>query len=185
MMKQQHVFTQIPDYVLGLLPTSEQLQVERHTRTCPDCSLALQQESGIGPLVRSSLAAASQPPANLRQFMPRIAPKPSLWQKVGFSLSWQRQLAPLTLILLLFIGSLAFNLLEGRDAWTNPLPTALAVTATLTDEPTATLTETRAEQTMKAVQTAVSTIPSHPDSTATPAPNPTPIAALAPQITAN
>lgn len=184
-MKEQHVFTQIPDYVLGLLSTNEQLQVERHARLCPDCSLALQQESAVGQLVRSSLAAATQPPANLRQFMPSITPKLGLWEKVGFSLSWRRQLAPLTLILLLFIGSLAFNLLEQRGVWVNPSPTALAVTATLTDEPTSTLTETRAEQTMKIIPTAVSTVPSHPDNTATPAPNPTPIAALAPQITAN
>lgn len=171
-----HILNQIPDYVLDLLPQGERQQVEQHTLTCADCRLRLRRESELGPLVRATLATAAQPPANLRQFMP--LPKPSFWQTLGISMTWQKQLLPLTVVLLLFVGGFGVFLSEQQGGWTNPTPTSLAVTATMTDSPTAVLTETRAEQTMKLGPTAVSTIASQPKIAATPAPIPTPIAAL-------
>jgi hypothetical protein len=176
-MKQQHVHRQIPDYVLGLLPQKEQQQVDQHTLVCADCRLALRREQELGQLVHSTLAAATQPPVNLRQFMPAIPRKSH--QTWAFPLGWQRPLVPLTLVLFLLVGSLSFYLQGQRRLWLNPTPTSLAITATLTDSPTATITETRAEQTVDLQVTAVP-ITSHiqPAITATPAPNPTPIAAL-------
>ena len=178
-MTQQHVHQQIPDYVLGLLPRKEQQHVDQHTLVCPDCCLALRHEQEWGQLVHSTLAAAAQPPANLRQFMPPAPQKSGQVPLWGFSLNWQRQLAPLTLVLFLLLGSLGFYLSEQRGLWQNPTPTALAITATLTDSPTATITETRSEQALNLRTTAVPPITHNPpEITATPAPNPTPVAAL-------
>lgn len=186
MMTRQHVHQQIPDYVLGLLSRSEQQQVDQHTLACPDCRMALRREQEVGQLLHDALTTAAQPPANLRQFMPAIPHKARTTNLWGFSLNWQQQLVPLTMILFLLLGSLGFYLSEQRGLWLNSTPTALAITATLTDSPTATITETRPEQALNLritpalskVETAVPTNPSPPKITATPAPNPTPIAAL-------
>ena len=191
MMKQQpHVTKQIPDYVLGLLSAEEHLRVERHTLTCADCRLALRHEGEVGRRVQATLAAAGQPPADLRQFMPAVPAKAAFRPKwrlpaTAFSLAWPQQLVPLTVILLLLASSLSLYLSEQRGVWTNPSPTSLAVTATMTDIPTATITETRGEQTTKMAKTAVATTPSQPEIVATPAPIPTPIAALPINLTSN
>lgn len=177
MMTQQHVHQQIPDYVLGLLPRQKQQQVEQHTLACPACRVALRHELELSQLVRTTLAAA-QSPANLRQFMPPIPQKSQPIRLFDFSLNWQRQLAPLTLVLFLLLGSAGIYLSQQHGLWQNPTPTALAITATLTDSPTATITETRSEQALNLRSTAVPTNPIQPNITATPAPNPTPIAAL-------
>ena len=177
-MTQQHIQQQIPDYVLGLLPRSEARQVDQHTLVCTDCRQALRQEQELGQLIHGTLAAAAQPPANLRQFMPAVPQKAR--RPLGLALNWQPQLVPLTLVLFLLVGSLSFYLREQRGLWFDSTPTALAITATLTDSPTATITETRAEGAANVQTTAVpAPIESHqPAITATPAPNPTPIAAL-------
>jgi hypothetical protein len=175
-MAQKHIHQQIPDYVLGLLPRHEQKQVEAHTLICQDCRLALRREADLGLLVKSTLTAASQPPANLRQFMPAVPAQKGFWPH--FSLSWQQSLVPLTLVLFMLIGSLGFYLSQQRGGLITPNPTALAITATLTDSPTATITETRIEQAFVPVATAVPGNAPQPEITATPAPNPTPIAAL-------
>ena len=174
-MTQQHVHQQIPDYVLGLLPQNEQQQVDRHTLACPDCRVALRQERELTQLVRTTLTAA-QPPTNLRQFMPPVPPKSRRIGLFYFSLNWPQQLAPLTLVLFLLLGSAGIYLSEQRGLWQNPTPTA--ITATLTDSPTATINETRSEQALNLRTTAVPTTANQPNITATPAPNPTPIAAL-------
>lgn len=190
MMKQQHVLHQIPDYVLDLLPQSERLQIERHTIHCSDCHLALRQESDVSAMVRGTLQAAARPPANLRQFMP------SPPQKRPFPfpyLTWQKQLAAVTVVLFMLLGSLGLYFSEQRGVWNNPSPTFFAATATMTDEPTTTLTQTRQEQAVEIVQTATSealntdipAAPSQPQIIATPAPNPTPIAALPVKMTTN
>ena len=177
-MKQQHIYQQIPDYVLGLLPRKEQQQVDQHTLVCVDCRLALQREREMGQLVHSTLTAATQPPTNLRQFMPPVSSKLKMGQRFGFSVNWQRQLAPLMLVLFLLLASFGFYLSEQRGLWQDPTPTAVAITATLTDSPTATITETRLEEGLTLQTTAVPTNTQQPIITATPAPNPTPIAAL-------
>lgn len=173
----QHIHQQIPDYVLGLLSQDEQQQVDQHTLACPDCRFALRQERELSQLVRTTLASA-QPPANLRQFMPPVPQKSRSLHLFDFSLDWKLQLAPLTLVLFLLLGSAGIYLSEQRSLWQNISPTALAITATLTDSPTATITETRSEQALNLQTTAVPTTANQPHITATPAPNPTPIAAL-------
>ena len=176
-MKQQHIHQQIPDYVLGLLSRKEQQQVDQHTLACPDCRVTLRHEQELSQLVHTTLAAA-QPPANLRQFMPPVPQKSRQTGLFNFSLNWQQQLVPLTVVLFLLLGSVGIFLSEQRGLWQNPTPTALAITATLTDSPTATITETRSEQALNLRTTAVPTTSNQLEITATPAPNPTPIAAL-------
>lgn len=172
----QHIQKQIPDYVLGLLSRSEAQQVDQHTLVCADCRRALRREHELGQLVHSTLAAAAQPPANLRQFMPAVPQKTR--RPFGLALNWQPQLVPLTLVLFLLLGSLSFYLRQQRGLWFDSTPTALAITATMTDSPTATMTETRVEQTVNLQTTAVPIHQNQPAVIATPAPNPTPIAAL-------
>ena len=176
-MRQTHIHQKIPDYVLGLLPRNEQKQVEAHTLICPDCRLALRRETELGLMVKATLTTAAQPPVNLRRFMPAVPTQKGFWSH--FSFNWQQSLMPLTLVLFLLVSSLGFYLTQQRAGLTTPHPTALAVTATLTDSPTATITETRIEQALVAPATAVPTEKvSQPAIVATPAPNPTPIAAL-------
>ncbi len=177
MMNQQHIQHKTADYALGLLSPSERRRVERHTMACADCRQALRRETEIGQLVGDTLAIAAQPPANLRQFMPTI-PQPGFWQRFKFALVWQRPLAPVALVVLLVLGSFGLYSSEQRGPWLNPSPTFLAATATMTDEPTMTLTQTRTEETAEISQTAVPSIPNPRQIVATPAPNPTPIAAL-------
>jgi anti-sigma factor RsiW len=174
----QHIHSQISDYVLGLLPWNEQQQVDQHTQGCADCRRALRQEQELGRLVHTTLAAAAQPPVNLRQFMPPVPQKSAPFQIFGVSLNWQQQLAPLMLVFFLLLGSVGFFLSEQRSLWRTTTPTALAVTATTTNSPTAAITETRLEETQQLVTTAVPHPNNQPTIIATPAPNPTPIAAL-------
>ncbi len=189
MMKQQHVLNQIPDYALDLLPQAERIQVEQHTMRCANCRAALRSETELGSMVRATLAAVTHPPTNLRRLMP--IRQPSFWQKLGFSLTWQRQLAPLVVFALLLLGSLGLYLSDQPAIWSNPSPTFLAATATMTDAPTATMTETRAEQVIVPVMTkvtentAVSTAPSSFPIAVTPAPNPTPITAVPAGLASN
>lgn len=189
MMKQQHVLNQISDYVLDLLPQAERLRVEQHTLSCANCHAALRNEAELGQMVRATLATMTQPPTNLRQLMP--ARQSGFWHKLGFSLTWQRQLAPLAAVALLLLGSLGLYLSGQPVIWNNPSPTFLAATATMTDAPTATITETRGEEvivpvlTKVAANTAVATASNLPQIAATPAPNPTPIAALPVKMTSN
>jgi len=184
MMNQQHIQHKLTDYALGLLSQNERQRIERHTLGCADCRQALRREVEVGQIMRDTLAVAVQPPVNLRPFMPAI-PQPGFWQRLRFALAWQRPLAPIALALLLVLGSFGLYLSDQRGAWLNPAPTFLAATATMTDEPTATLTQTRTEQTSGIVQTAVPIAPSPHHIAATPAPNPTPIAALPMRMTSN
>lgn len=174
----QHIHSQISDYVLGLLPQIEQQHVEQHTRICLDCRRALRQEQEVGRLVHSTLAAATQPPINLRPLMPPVPQKSPSIQIFGVVLNWRQQLAPLALALVLLLGSVGFFLSEQRGMWQTTTPTALAITATMTNSPTAAITETRLEQGQPLVTTAVPLPNDQPTISATPAPNPTPIAAL-------
>lgn len=172
-MNQEHVFTQIPDYVLDLLPRRERQRVEKHAAVCADCRQALQQESHIGSTVRHTILAATQPDrARLAQLMP---PPPVRRTRSFFHFIWQKQLAPVALFLLLLAGSLSLHLANKQQPlWQVPSPTMLAETATMTNAPTAT-----GRQTEKVVpaNTAVATTPQRPSLSATPAPIPTPIVA--------
>jgi anti-sigma factor RsiW len=170
-MNQEHVLNQIPDYILGLLTRQERLWVEQHTAVCNHCRQALHQESEISQLVRATLASAAQPSSlRLRQLMP--APPRSRWTWLTRH-HWPRQLAVATLLLSLIWGT--FSLYQQFTGAIVP-PDQLAATATMTQEPTMTLANAGQDRQEAVGGTAVPTLLI--EASATPAPVPTPIAAL-------
>ncbi|MEM7115579.1 MAG: anti-sigma factor [Chloroflexota bacterium] len=171
MLNQNHIHNQTSDYVLGLLSSTQRQQVESHAHHCPDCQEALQAEKQLAQTIRSTLHVATQPaPRRLRQLMPAI---PQQKTAVPWLQRYQKQLAPVALLLFLLLGSLGWNATQQTD-WRNPQPAFLALTATSTQAPTATATDL--PEAIEPTSTAVAEAPS--DQPVTPAPNPTPIAAL-------
>lgn len=169
-----HINTKLGDYVLDLLPQGERYEVERHVAHCPDCEAALASERAVGNLLRGTLNSVTQPEnGRLRQLMPAVpAPK----KRLILHLNWQRQLASVCVLLILLVGGIGwFESNQNRNVM--PLPTFVAITATYTTEPTLTNTATTVKSTAVPAETAVSANPA-PAFSATPPPNPTPIAAL-------
>ncbi|MCA9997156.1 MAG: zf-HC2 domain-containing protein [Anaerolineales bacterium] len=170
-MNHEQILQQIPDYALGLLPQVERQQVESHAQGCPRCQQALANEQRLGQLVRSTLHAATEPaPRQLRPFMPPIPRRqtPSLLH------GWQKQLAPIVLLLMLLLGGMGWNARQQSNGFSNN-PMLLVMTATTTNTPTVTATKAPPTQMPTSTAIAIST----DDHVATPAPNPTPLALLA------
>ena len=184
MMESKHVIHHISDYVLDLLPGPERQLVEQHAAVCAECRQALQRESQVGVVVQRTLAAVAEAaPARLRQLRPALPARPGglpFWR-----FTWPRQLAPLTLLLIVLLGSLSLHLFYRQPAWSSPSPTFLAVTATMTDEPTTT-TQAAGTRGVQAaalwVETAAAATPhhlaGHLATVVTPAPVATPVAAV-------
>lgn len=171
MLNQNHIHNQIPDYVLGLLPSTQQRQVESHANRCPDCQEALQAEQRLTQTIRATLHVATQPaPRRLRQLMPNI---PQQKTAVPWLQRYQKQLAPVAVVLFLLLGGFGWNATQ-QSTWDTPQPAILALTATSTQAPTATATDL--PKVIEPTSTAVAEAPSRQN--VTPAPNPTPIAAL-------
>ncbi|MBE2222049.1 MAG: zf-HC2 domain-containing protein [Anaerolineae bacterium] len=180
-----HVTHQIPDYVLNLLPRLEQQAVEQHTAVCSHCQRTLQAEREVGQMVRFTLQTATQPAnGRLAQFMPAV---PSHKQHKSFTMmGWQRQLAVVTLLVVIVMGS--FGMWNGRsqNIWGVASPTAtstLDATATIAQQQTIQAAETLAAETLGGTAVASPTIQAY--ITATPAPQPTPVAAIASSMTTN
>ena len=174
MIETSHINTKSSDYALDLLPRNERREVELHVAHCPDCAAVLASERAVGNLLRGTLNSVTQPEnGRLRQLMPAI---PTQKKRPVFSLTWQRQLASVCVLLILVVGGIGwFESNQNRSMM--PLPTFVAITATHTTEPTMTNTGTSVKSTAVPTVTAVSENPA-PAFSATPPPNPTPIAAL-------
>ena len=177
-MKHEQIAQQLPDYVLGLLPLSQRHDVERHTAVCPDCRQALQAERRLSLAVRSTLQSVTQPDGGR---LSQLMPKPPRRRSSFVQFIWQKQLAPVCL-LLLFLGSFGLRWSnEPSRGWLVPSATHLAITATYTSSPTATLSEATEAWPGKAetapISTRATTEPA-PALAITPAPIATPIAAL-------
>lgn len=136
---QQHPVALVSDYVLGLLDAEEQAQLERHVAHCPDCLEAMARERNLVAVVRSTVTSASRPnPARLAALRPEMTRK-----RAGrAAVSWQR-LAPVTMLLLLILSTLAVQLSGGdrplNDNLRGLLPATHTPTATATTQPTATI----------------------------------------------
>ncbi|MFQ5398954.1 MAG: anti-sigma factor family protein [Anaerolineae bacterium] len=170
-MNQPHVFIQVSDYVLGLLPPEERQQVEQHAAVCAQCRSEIGRERRMSRTVRAALSAATQPaPGRLAELMPP-APQRTGWR---LNFNWQRQLAPITLVLLLALGSLVLHFSARQQTWNPTSPTFLAATATLSHSPTATETETSRFFQAEPMTTAVAKAA---PMSATPVPIPAPIVA--------
>lgn len=180
-MNHEQILPQIPDYALGLLPPQERQQVENHAQSCPRCQKALAEEQQMGQLVRSTLHLVTEPaPRQLRPFMPPIprTQTPSLLR------GWQKQLAPVILLLML-LGGLGWNARQQTN-WSTNAPMLLVMTATTTNTPTPTqtgATATKSPPTQVPTSTAVAVSPQNRAAPhnrgAAPTPNPTPLALLA------
>jgi anti-sigma factor RsiW len=190
MMNHEHTLPLLSDYVLDLLPGGERRQVEQHAAECADCRQALQIERQVGGLVRATLQATTEPGygrlAQLRPAIPHRHPaQPDFWRQR------QRQLALVGLLLFLLTGALGLRYGNAPQGWQPPLPTHVAITATTTNEATATLAEVLTST--RLVETAVSTTTASPSASPTvqahindtPAPLPTPVAAARPPLAAN
>ena len=174
MIEPNHINTNLSDYVLDLLPRSEQREVEMHVAQCAECEAALASERAVGRLLRGTLSSVTQPDnKTLRQLMPT---PPTQRQRLSFHFTWQRQLASVCVLLILVIGGVGWYE-SNQNRSMVPLPTFVAITATYTSEPTSTNTATTEKATVEPTITAVSENPA-PAFSATPPPNPTPIAAL-------
>lgn len=189
-----HVTPQIPDYVLNLSPKMERQAVEQHTAVCGQCQKALRAERELGQMVRFTLQTATQPTnGRLAHLMPAI---PTQKQRRSFTMmGWQRQLAVVTMLVMILMGSMGVWNGRSQNIWGVPSPTTLAATATSTKDATATIAQqqtTQAEETVAAERLTVTAVASPPRKataqayiTATPAPQPTPVAAIVSSMTAN
>ena len=186
MMTHEELRQQLPDYALNLLPPGQLNLVERHIAGCSSCRQAVGREREVGYLVQNTINGLTQlDSGRLRALMPdppqkRRAP----WNHHG----WQRQFAPVMLILTLLFGAL----LTQRSGPSGGLPgfvtTAHAATATSTNTPTATavqaLTEKQAAQELVEMEPEInqdskpmpSNVLQHPANT--PEPLPTPLASV-------
>ncbi|NCF66817.1 MAG: hypothetical protein GWP61_12645 [Chloroflexi bacterium] len=190
MMTHDEVSRRIPDYVLGLLSHKQLRAVEHHVAQCVDCQQTLRRERKLSQLVRVTIDTATKPEAiRLRHLMPVVTRRQSVnW----FPQRWQKQLAPILLLILLTLGGLLLQRTLPEGSVPAFVATAHAATATTTNTPTATVAQSipakhagyeQYEQhdfEERAVVGPAIPVPS-PESAqalATPGPLPTPVAAL-------
>ena len=136
-MTHEDILHQIPDYVLGLLSPRQLSAVEHHVAHCTICQQSMARERKLGQLVRSTVGVATKPDsAHVRTMMPAIPQQ----RRSGLILyGWQKQLAPVVLILLLILGGFMLNKMLPAGSAPSLVATAHAATATSTYTPTATM----------------------------------------------
>lgn len=142
-----------------------------------------QDEMQMAQMVRATIHAATQPvPGQL----PALMPAPPVAAAAAVPI-WTRQWAAVAACVFLLLGSLGLYHIRQNDGGYGPItPTMLAVTATMTNAPTSTIAQTDGAGREGRVATAVATQPAlAPSLSTTPAPNPTPIAALMPTLSSN
>lgn len=136
-MTHEEIRHQLLDYCLDLLPPQETGFVEQHLATCRTCREAVLEERGLSLLVQSTINAATQPNTRrLRTLMPEPPQKRQLpWGRQG----WQKQFAPIFIILMLLAGAfLTQQTLPSGNNLPGFVVTTYAATATSTNTPTAT-----------------------------------------------
>lgn len=156
----------LQEYVLDLLPSVEKQPLARQIGNDAALLKQVQQERQVGQLVKRTLQQAGTiENGRLAQLMPAI-PK----QKRPFWPSFApRQLAMVAMLFVLLLGGWQWFNNEQSALWSSP--TAVAVTATMTHTPAATETQMVPTETAVADQ-------NNPIVVTTPAPLPTPIAAV-------
>jgi anti-sigma factor RsiW len=163
MMTHDDFRQQLPDYALSLLSPQQLGLIEDHIAHCDGCRKALLKERKVGRLVYSTIHNATQPDSGrLRSLMP--VPRASLpacspWNRRG----WQKQLAPVILILMLAFGVfLTQRTLPAGGSFPGFVGTAYAATATSTNTPTATAVQSLpVGQTVPELET-LSSVPNQP-----------------------
>lgn len=131
------------------------------------------QEQQVRQLVRETLTQAGQiENGRLHQLMPAIPAKKRPFWQTAIARPMVNQLAMAAMLFVLLLGGWHWFNNESSAIWQTP-PTSIAVTATMTNTPTATQTEAK----IVATETAVGQQPA-PTIIQTPAPLPTPVAAV-------
>jgi anti-sigma factor RsiW len=142
-MTHDDILRQIPEYVLGLLSPRQLSAVEHHAAHCTVCQQSIARERKLGQLVRSTVDVATKPDtAHMRRLMPAI---PQQRRPDLILHGWQKQLAPVILILLLILGSFMLNRMLPAGSGPSLVATAHAATATSTYTPTATMAQSLPE----------------------------------------
>ena len=163
----------LQEYVLDLLPAAEKEQLTRQMSQDPDLLAAVQQERQVGQLVRQTLQKATAVDnGRLVQLMPAIPQRRRLTRPGFAPRQLGRQLAAVAMLLVLLLGGWQWFNSGQPSLWPSP-PTMVAVTATMTHTPAATKTQTMPTETAVANQ-----IDPEPNFVSTPAPLPTPVAAV-------
>jgi hypothetical protein len=159
----------LQEYVLDLLPPIAKRQVTQQIADDPMLLPKLQQERQVGKLVKGTLRQAGQiENGRLTQLMPAI---PKRQPKRTWNAALSRQLAMVTMLVMLLFAGWQWQHNNQPTLWPNQA-THVAVTATMTNTPAPTETQVTAPtETAVAKQTNDTTI-------ITPAPPPTPIAAV-------
>ena len=157
----------LQEYVLDLLPPTEKQRVAKQISADPTLLQQVQQERQVEQLVKQTLQQVEQPEnGRLAQLMPAVPKqKRPFWH--GFA---PRQLAMAAMLFVLLLGSWQW-LNKSQPALWPPQATIVAVTATMTHTPAATETQTAPTETAVAGQI-------EPNAMLTPAPPPTPVAAV-------
>lgn len=167
MSQEPHVLNLASDYVLDLLSASERSRVESHLASCLDCRHAVRRERRIGLQVRSALHRATQPDgARLRALMPPV----TVGGHFPLAISWQKQLATVSLLMLVLLGSVGLWQMRGDDSSGVASPTLMLVTATTGEWATATVASTGVPSMGSAGSHVVATLPMESAPAATPFP---------------
>lgn len=129
----------LSDYVLGLLDSAESSQVEIHLLTCEQCRAQVERERQLTQSLRNTVAALPMPThARMMRMMPAAPTKP-----VGFSFgsAWQRTATIVVATATLIAANLGLQV-NGNSGSpvASPVPAHMALTATFTEQPTATAT---------------------------------------------
>lgn len=135
MMKHEDILSQIPEYISGLLPASEQRFFDRHLAYCAACQRAARRERALQRLMHSTIDLATKPdPQRMQSLMPAVPLEGTsslVWP------GWQKRLAPALIILLLLFGGLFVNNIIPTKNVPAFVATAHAATATSTYTPLA------------------------------------------------
>ncbi|MBK8900960.1 MAG: hypothetical protein IPM53_07250 [Anaerolineaceae bacterium] len=162
----------LTEYVLDLLPPTEKQRLAQQIGADPALQAQVRQERQVGQLVKQTVQQAGIiDNARLTQQMPAIPrQKRPFWHNPAAQQA-MRQVAMATMMFILLLGGWQwFN--GSQTAVLSQTPTAIAVTATMTHTPTATQTQQAPTETAVARELT-------PDMIYTPAPLPTPVAAVA------
>jgi len=155
------------DYVLDLLSPSERSRVESHLVSCLVCRQAVHREQRSGQQVRLALHRATQPDgARLGALMPAVPGG----GHVPFAVPWQKQLVMVSLLVVMFLGSVGLWQMRGDDVSGAASPTLMMVTATTGGWATSTAAVTGVPSKTSSASQVVATLPMEREPSATPVP---------------
>lgn len=133
----QHIISQIPDYVLDLLPSTERQMVTLHIAHCWRCRQAVIGQREIGAVVKKTITrAAAVEESHLAGLMPDIPRQKGIRAIINQS---QRQIIVASCLLILAVASVGMQLRLQNSSWLATSPALISTSVMMTKTPTATL----------------------------------------------